>query len=80
MDVIARIENLEEAITVPQLALILGCSEKLLYSQISTGRIPSFRVGSLIRLNPAEIAVWLRSHQIVAPPRKRDRATGGRDE
>ncbi len=70
-DLIARIARIEHALTVLMLAEILSCSNKQLYKLIDEGRMPSYRVGSLIRLCPQEIAEWLNTHRIEAQPRKK---------
>jgi excisionase family DNA binding protein len=55
------IENMQTALTVEQLAGLLSCSPKTLYKQIRAKRLPAFRVGSAIRLEPEATAAWLRS-------------------
>jgi excisionase family DNA binding protein len=55
------IEDHNEAITVPQLAAILKCSRREVYKLISNKRIPALRVGSMIRLDPSQVADWVRS-------------------
>jgi len=60
MGIIEQIEQHEGAMTVEELALILNCSSKTLYKSIKKGKLPSIRIGSLIRLCPQTVAEWLR--------------------
>ena len=61
MSLIERIEAMEAALTVEALGSLLTTSSKTLYKAIKAGRIPSFRIGGSIRLDPAEVAAWLRT-------------------
>ncbi len=68
---LARIAAMEHALTVSWLANALNCSDKLLYKLIAAKRMPSFHVGSLIRLCPQETAQWLKEHWSDLRPRKK---------
>jgi len=48
---------------VDELAQLLACSEKVLYKFIRQGRLPAFRIGTLVRLDPKSTSVWLESKQ-----------------
>ena len=48
------------ALTVSEVAEILSVSERQVYKLASEGVIPSFRIGSSIRFDPAQVAAWLR--------------------
>lgn len=61
MGLIEQIEQWQGAMTVEDLAAILNCSNKTLYKSIKKGKLPSIRIGSLIRLCPQTVAEWLRS-------------------
>lgn len=61
MDFIAHIESIQTPLTAQELAPILGCSPKTIYKMAASGRIPSYRIGSMVRFCPAEIAAWLRA-------------------
>jgi excisionase family DNA binding protein len=54
------IEQLDCALTVPQLAQLLNVNRIILYRQIQAGILPAFRVGSCVRLDPKRVAQWLR--------------------
>jgi excisionase family DNA binding protein len=56
-----RIEQSNQALTAVELAEILGVSRITIFKQAKTGRIPSFRVGTCVRFDPAAVAKWLRT-------------------
>ena len=60
------VEAFENAITVQQLATILQCSRRELYKLVEQKRIPALKVGTMIRLDPGQIAEWLRSKMTIA--------------
>jgi excisionase family DNA binding protein len=61
MDLIEKIEQWGTALTVEDLANLLNASPKTIYKQIKRGKLPAFRIGSLLRLNPEAVARWLRA-------------------
>jgi len=60
MGIIEQIERREGAMTGEEFALILNCSSKTLYKSIKKRKLPSIRIGGLIRLCPQTVAEWLR--------------------
>jgi len=56
----------EHAITVQQLATILQCSRGQIYQLIEEKRLPALKVGTLVRLDPAQVADWIRSKMTIA--------------
>jgi excisionase family DNA binding protein len=48
------------AMKVEDLAELLGLAPTTIYDMARNGRLPSFRVGSAIRLDPKAVADWLR--------------------
>jgi len=58
-----QIERQTDALTIPWRTKKLTFSPNLLYRMAETGKLPSFRIGSLIRVSPAATAVWLRTMQ-----------------
>jgi excisionase family DNA binding protein len=60
------VEKFETAITVQQLATILQCSRGQIYKLVDEGRLPALKVGTLVRLYPAQIADWIRSKMTIA--------------
>ncbi len=55
------VANWGRALKVSELAKILSMSRKTIYKLISDGKLPVFRVGDSIRLDPVYTAEWLRS-------------------
>ena len=55
------IESHDSALTVPRLAELLQCSRREIYNLVRTKRMPALKVGSMIRLDPAQVADWVRS-------------------
>ncbi len=44
-----------EYLSVKQAAVVLACSEKVVRAEIQRGRIPSYRIGRLIRIRIADL-------------------------
>jgi excisionase family DNA binding protein len=59
-----EIESQEGAIKIEWLAKKLNISKKTLYQMAQRGRLPVFRIGSSIRLNPKTVADWLRKRML----------------
>ncbi|HUO14342.1 MAG TPA: helix-turn-helix domain-containing protein [Verrucomicrobiae bacterium] len=60
MSIIEMIETKESALTVEELATTVSVSPKTLYKAIKSGRLPAYRLGGSIRLDPHDVAEWLR--------------------
>jgi len=58
------IEEIDNAITVAELAILLHLSRTALYDMARRGAIPHFRIGGSLRFDPQAIAAWLRSRTI----------------
>jgi excisionase family DNA binding protein len=61
-----RVLEFETAITVQQLATILQCSRGQIYKLIDEKRLPALKVGTLVRLDPTQVADWIRSKMTIA--------------
>jgi excisionase family DNA binding protein len=61
MTLIQALESRREALTVQEVADLLGVSDKHIYEMIADGRLPAFRVGRSVRIDPQDIADWLRA-------------------
>ena len=48
---------------VDELAQLTAISPKTLYRMIQRRKLPGHKIGDCIRLNPQEVADWLRSRQ-----------------
>lgn len=62
-DVIAQIEGWGRMMEVDELAELTSVSPKTIYRMIQRRKLPALRIGGSIRLNPKEVAEWLRSRQ-----------------
>ncbi|RYZ17388.1 MAG: DNA-binding protein [Myxococcaceae bacterium] len=49
---------LEDAWDVRRAAQFLGTSDKTLYRWAAEGRVPSFKMGGLLRFSPKALATW----------------------
>jgi excisionase family DNA binding protein len=65
-DLASTIERRRKAMTVKEVADVLGVSDKQIYSLVSRSLIPYFRVGGALRFDPFAIAAWLRKQQAAA--------------
>jgi excisionase family DNA binding protein len=60
MTLIQILESRENALTVQEIAQLLGVSDKHIYEMTADGILPAFYVGRSVRLDPQEVADWLR--------------------
>lgn len=58
--IIQALEARDEAMRARELAKLLGVTRQHVYKMAAEGVIPSFRVGSSVRFDPALVAEWLR--------------------
>ncbi len=63
MTIIETIEKMKTLMTVETLGNLTSTSQKTLYKAVKSGRLPAYRVGGSIRLEPAEVAEWLRDRR-----------------
>lgn len=52
--------------SAPDLAELLGCSDKHIYELAKSGRMPHLRIDGMIRFDPSATAAWLRERFIAA--------------
>lgn len=64
-DLASVVESRSAAWTVEEFAKLLNVSTKFIYGQTSKGLLPSYRLGGMIRLDPAQAAEWLRARSTV---------------
>ena len=60
MTILETIESTDTLLDVETLGRLTATSPKTLYKAIQAGRLPAYRIGGSIRLDPSEIAEWLR--------------------
>lgn len=58
-DLASKIEAHEGALTADELAALLKVSRLTILRRAKKGSIPSFRVGTAVRFDPASISRWL---------------------
>jgi excisionase family DNA binding protein len=61
MGIIETVENFGRTLKVDELAQLTAISSKTLYRMIAARRLPAFRIGGSVRLEPKSTANWLRS-------------------
>jgi excisionase family DNA binding protein len=61
-----RLDLMDRALTVKQLAPLLNVSFTSLYNRAREGRIPSYRIGGSVRFDPHTVAEWLRAQECKA--------------
>jgi excisionase family DNA binding protein len=69
MTLIQVLESREKALTVQEVAELLGVSDKHIYEMSADGTLPAFYVGRSVRLDPQDVADWLRKKGLI--PAKR---------
>ena len=69
MTLIQVLESREKALTVQEVAELLGVSDKHIYEMTADGTLPAFYVGRSVRLDPQDVADWLRKKRPI--PTKR---------
>jgi excisionase family DNA binding protein len=62
---------METALTVKQVAPLLGCTETNLYRLISAGKIPFFRLGGAVRFLPSQLELFMRGEWTPKAPKRR---------
>src|SRR5579884_1591872 len=60
-DIPSRIEARESALSVKELATLVGLSDWAIRKQIERGKLPVYRIGDAIQIDPLHAANWLRS-------------------
>jgi len=66
VDLASQLANVDHALTVPEVAKLLGFSRSALYEMVNDCRIPHHRIGSSIRFDPQELADWWRGQLMLA--------------
>jgi excisionase family DNA binding protein len=64
MTLAERLRSKNKALTVEELAGLLGVAIRTVYQEVEDDRIPFFRVRSSIRFDPHQVADWLEGKMI----------------
>jgi excisionase family DNA binding protein len=65
--ILQALEKRTSALTIGEVAELLGVSERTLRRQVKIRVIPFFRVGMQIRFDPQRLADWLKHREIIPP-------------
>jgi len=66
MNLADSLEERSHALTVVELAKVLGISQRQIYKLAASNRIPSFKIGGSVRFDPSIVATWLRGRMVPA--------------
>jgi excisionase family DNA binding protein len=66
MSIPAILRSRRAAWTAEELAELLSLKKTTIYDMAKTGRMPSLRIGSNVRFDPATTAAWVEQHQHAA--------------
>jgi excisionase family DNA binding protein len=61
MTLIEQLRSKKKALTVEELAELLGIAVRTLYKEVEDDHIPFFRVRTSIRFDPHQVADWLET-------------------
>ena len=56
--------ELEQSLTVPEVAKLLRMSRQTIYNMVKAGDIPHFRVGNKVRFNRADLDALMQSKTV----------------
>ena len=56
--------ELEQSLTVPEVAKMLRMSRQTIYNMVKAGGIPHFRVGSKVRFNRADLDALMQTKTV----------------
>ena len=55
----SRVRNMHGALDADELAKLLGVAKVTILRRAKRGKIPSFRIGTMVRFDPQAISRWL---------------------
>lgn len=64
-DLATHIESLDGALTAKQVAKFTGIGYATIYEMADDKRIPCYRIGSMLRFDPKDVAEWWRGKKQV---------------
>lgn len=56
--------ELEQSLTVPEVAKLLRMSRQTIYNMVKAGDIPHFRVGTKVRFNRADLDALMQTKRV----------------
>jgi excisionase family DNA binding protein len=66
MTTLEQLQARRGLLTAEELAALLNVSEKTVYRWSKSGSLPSVRIGTLVRFEPATVSTWLRERGAAA--------------
>ncbi len=60
-DILAVLDERTTAMSIKECARLLGVDHSTLYRHARSGRFPTFQIACTIRINPAELAAYIRA-------------------
>jgi excisionase family DNA binding protein len=64
MMLLEKLNSMEHALTVAEVAKLLGFGKTAIYDMVRRGAIPHIRVGYSVRFDPREIAGWIQHRSV----------------
>ena len=61
LDLVGQIRNQKSALSARKLAEILSCTSSYILKSAKAGKIPSYRIGGMVRFDPIHTADWLET-------------------
>ncbi len=66
MTIVDQLRARTTPLKVPEAAIILGIHRVTCFKMTEDGRIPSFRIGTAVRIDPALLADYIEKHSTKA--------------
>jgi excisionase family DNA binding protein len=66
MTTLEQLQARRGLLTAEDIAALLNISEKTVYRWSKSGSLPSVRIGTLVRFEPAAVSSWLRERGAAA--------------
>jgi len=58
LDILEELRQRKKAWRIPELTELLNLGKRTLYDEVEAGRLPAFRFGTAIRINPSDAVMW----------------------
>jgi excisionase family DNA binding protein len=60
-EILEQLRRADHALTSKDLERLLAISKSTISREVSSGRLPCFRIGSSLRFDPRKVAEWLEA-------------------
>jgi len=61
LDILEVLRARKKAWTIPELTELLNLGRRTLYDEVEAGKLPAFRFGTAIRINPSDAVIWVEA-------------------